>query len=78
MDIDTVMQEEQVKRFPLARFVEHWVLVLTFGVLVCTGLSQKFYSLDVSQWLILRLGGIDNVRLIFSIDWVISYMVFMS
>ena len=64
MYIDTVMQEEQVKRFPLARIVEHWVLVLTFGVLVCTGLSQKFYSLDISQWLILRLGGIDNVRLI--------------
>jgi formate dehydrogenase gamma subunit len=64
MDFGTVIQEEQVKRFSLARIVEHWAHVLTFGVLVCTGLSQKFYSLDISQWFILRLGGIDSVRLI--------------
>jgi len=64
MDIGTVMQEEQVKRFPLARIVEHWAHVLIFVVLVCTGLSQKFYSLDISQWFILHLGGIDSVRLI--------------
>ncbi|HXY54799.1 MAG TPA: cytochrome b/b6 domain-containing protein [Nitrospirota bacterium] len=72
MDIDTFMQDEQMKRFPFARIVEHWVLVLIFGVLVCTGLSQKFYSLDVSQWLILHLGGIDNVRLIHRIAGVLA------
>jgi cytochrome b subunit of formate dehydrogenase len=35
-----------------------------FFVLVCTGLSQRFYALDISQWIILHLGGIDAVRLI--------------
>jgi len=35
-----------------------------FGILVSTGLSQKFYTLNVSQWFILGLGGIDSIRLI--------------
>jgi cytochrome b subunit of formate dehydrogenase len=35
-----------------------------FIVLVVTGLSQKFYYLDISLWLIFHLGGIDYVRLI--------------
>lgn len=64
MDVDTVIQEERVKRFSPARSVEHLAHVATFVVLVCTGLSQRFYSLDISQWIILHLGGIDNVRLI--------------
>jgi len=38
--------------------------MMTFSVLVITGLSQKFYTLDVSWWLILHLGGIDTVRLV--------------
>ncbi len=72
MNIGTDMQEEQVKRFPLARIIEHWVHVLTFGLLVCTGLSQKFYALDISQWFILNLGGIDSVRLIHRFTGVIA------
>jgi formate dehydrogenase subunit gamma len=64
MDIADSAIQEQVKRFSRSRILEHWTHVLTFSVLVCTGLSQKFYSLDVSQWIILHLGGIDNVRLI--------------
>ena len=59
-----VIREEKVKRFSPARSLEHLVHVATFIVLVCTGLSQRFYSLDVSQWIILHLGGIDSVRLI--------------
>ncbi len=60
----TALPNDQVKRFSQARILEHWLHVLTFGVLLCTGLSQKFYTLDFSQWVILFLGGIDNVRLI--------------
>lgn len=59
-----VIQEERMRRFSPARIVEHVAHVITFVVLVCTGLSQRFYSLDISQWIILHLGGIDNVRLI--------------
>ena len=60
----TVIKEEKVKRFSPARSLEHLAHVATFIVLVCTGLSQRFYSLDISQWIILHLGGIDSVRLI--------------
>jgi len=59
-----VIREEKMKRFSPARSIEHLVHVATFIVLVCTGLSQRFYSLDISQWIILHLGGIDSVRLI--------------
>lgn len=55
---------EKVRRFSRGRIIEHWLHVMTFSVLVCTGLSQRFYSLDSSQWIILHLGGIDSVRFI--------------
>ncbi len=64
MDIGAAIREDRVKRFSTARIVEHWMHVLTFCVLVSTGLSQRFYALGVSQWIILHLGGIDSVRLI--------------
>jgi formate dehydrogenase gamma subunit len=64
MAISAFITEGPVKRFHPARIIEHWVQVLMFCVLVCTGLSQRFYSLDISQWIILHLGGIDVVRLV--------------
>ena len=64
MCAETASPDDQIKRFSQGRIFEHWLHVVTFGVLVCTGLSQKYYSLEFSQWVILFLGGIDNVRLI--------------
>jgi formate dehydrogenase subunit gamma len=64
MDHSTRIPEERVKRFSRGRIVEHWTHVTIFTVLVCTGLSQKFYTFDISQWIILYLGGIDNIRFI--------------
>ena len=63
IDINTDA-ENTIRRFGTARILEHLLAIVTFGVLVVTGLSQKFFSLNVSQWLILTLGGIDTVRLI--------------
>lgn len=56
--------EVKVRRFSRGRIFEHWLAVFTFTILVVTGISQRFFALDISQWLILKLGGIDNVRLI--------------
>jgi formate dehydrogenase subunit gamma len=78
MDIGTDTQEDRVKRFPPARIVEHWLHVLIFCVLVCTGLSQKFYTLDISQWFILSLGGIDSVRIIHRIAGVLASLSVMT
>jgi formate dehydrogenase subunit gamma len=64
MDDTVDVAEARIRRFSRGRIIEHWVHVATFCVLVCTGLSQRFYTLDISQWLILHLGGIDSVRLI--------------
>jgi formate dehydrogenase subunit gamma len=64
MDHAAFSPEERVKRFSRWRIVEHWSHVAVFAVLICTGLSQKFYSFDVSGWIILHLGGIDTVRFI--------------
>lgn len=57
-------EEDTLKRFGMARILEHWLVVVIFVVLVTTGLSQKYFSLDISYWLILHLGGIDAIRLI--------------
>jgi len=38
--------------------------MLTFIVLVVTGLSQRFHELDISRFIILNLGGIEMVRLV--------------
>jgi len=58
------MDDIRIRRFSKFRIAEHWIFMLTFVILVTTGLSQKFYSLDISMWVIFRLGGIDYVRLI--------------
>ncbi len=52
------------RRFSTARIVEHAAQIVIFGILVVTGLSQRFYTFDISVWFILHAGGIDNVRLI--------------
>lgn len=61
MDMD---RQDAVRRFSAARIVEHALVIVTVGILVLTGLSQKFHTLGVSQWAILKLGGIDNVRML--------------
>ncbi|MBI5741448.1 MAG: cytochrome b/b6 domain-containing protein [Nitrospirae bacterium] len=58
------MDENRIRRFSAWRIVEHWVFTMIFAVLVVTGLAQKFYTLDISMWVIFRLGGIDYLRLV--------------
>lgn len=52
------------RRFGMTRIIEHWIQLLTFSTLVVTGLSQRFYTLDISQWFIVHAGGIDSMRAI--------------
>ncbi len=54
--------KEYIRRFSVYRIVEHLVLIAVFVVLALTGLSQKFYSLGISQSIIIALGGIDSAR----------------
>lgn len=59
-----IIKGNRIRRFSISRIIEHYLVMTIFTTLVVTGLTQKFYSLDISQWLIFYLGGIDNVRLI--------------
>jgi cytochrome b subunit of formate dehydrogenase len=56
--------QEAIRRFSRTRIAEHALLIVTVGLLALTGLSQKFHYVGAAQWLILKLGGIDNVRII--------------
>lgn len=60
----TTAHEKKIRRFSTLRIVEHWIAMLTFGTLVATGLAQSFFSLDISRWIVMKLGGIDNIRLL--------------
>ena len=53
-----------IRRFSRLRIAEHWWIILSTLVLFATGLCQRFWHLESSQWFILKMGGIDNVRLI--------------
>jgi cytochrome b subunit of formate dehydrogenase len=52
------------QRFPLARRIEHLVMLLSFTTLGLTGLPQKFSSSPVSIAFVNILGGIENLRTI--------------
>jgi len=55
---------ETFRRFSIGRIIEHWIHMTTVTVLVVTGLSQKCFTLDLSRWIILHMGGIGNVRIL--------------
>jgi cytochrome b subunit of formate dehydrogenase/mono/diheme cytochrome c family protein len=49
-------------RFPLARRIEHLVMLLSFTTLGLTGLPQKYPLAGVSVFIVDLLGGIENLR----------------
>ncbi len=55
---------EYIKKFNAYRIIEHLLIIAFFFILAATGLSQKFYDLKISQFLISALGGIDSMRLL--------------
>jgi len=52
------------ERFPLARRIEHWVMMASFVLLGLTGLPQKFSSSPISIAFVGMLGGIEALRTI--------------
>ena len=68
--------EGRIKRFGPYRIFEHWTHAVVFTILVITGLSQRFHTYDLSQWLVLRLGGIDAVRIMHRVAGFILILIF--
>lgn len=56
------MKTDSIVRFSKWRRAEHLTVMVLFIVLSVTGLPQKFFTNDVSRWIIDVLGGIDRVR----------------
>ena len=53
-----------IKRFGIGRILEHQANALVFAALVITGLSQRFHEYKASHWIMMSLGGIDNMRIV--------------
>jgi len=56
--------DSAVERFSLAQRVEHFLLLISFNVLVITGLPQKYFGEGWGERLIVLFGGIDQIRFI--------------
>jgi formate dehydrogenase gamma subunit len=59
-----VSKEEQYPRFRTGARIEHIILLVSFTILVVTGLPQKYAETGIGQSLIDLMGGIETVRLI--------------
>src|SRR5512135_559981 len=70
--------DSRIRRFGPYRIIEHWMHAVVFVVLVITGLSQKFHTYELSQWLVLHLGGIDAVRLMHRASGFILIVLFVQ
>ncbi|HLX60157.1 MAG TPA: cytochrome b/b6 domain-containing protein [Planctomycetota bacterium] len=51
-------------RFSLFRRVEHVLIMLSFTLLVVTGVPQEFSDQGWAEWMILAMGGIERLRII--------------
>jgi cytochrome b subunit of formate dehydrogenase len=70
-----MMQTERFLRFPLARRIEHWTMVISFTILAITGLSQKFQLWAISEFFLRLLGGIESVRIIHRVAAVVLMII---
>lgn len=52
------------QRFPIARRIEHWIMMLSFVTLGLTGIPQKFATSSISIAVVQALGGIEVLRTI--------------
>jgi formate dehydrogenase gamma subunit len=78
IDKYSVQTGDLVRRFSQYRVVEHWLQAIVFIFLVITGISQKFHTYDLSQWLVFHLGGIDAVRLMHRVAGFILIILFIQ
>ncbi len=62
------------ERFPLARRIEHWVMMLSFTTLAITGLPQRFSSSTISIAFVGMLGGIETLRTIHHIAAIVMML----
>jgi len=60
-----------VTRFARLQRIEHIVLLVSFSMLVFTGIPQKFASAPLSQFVIDLFGGIESIRVVHRLSAII-------
>jgi len=64
--------EEKITRFDVHQIIQHWGLMVSFILLVVTGVPLKYASSAISQWWIGVWGGIEATRSVHHLAaWVI-------
>ncbi len=53
---------KEMVRFDIHQIIQHAALMVSFIMLVLTGLPLKFYGWGISQWWAGVWGGVDNIR----------------
>ncbi len=61
---DEALEEAYVVRFDAHQRIQHILMIGSFLALVVTGFPQKFPSIELFQWLMDVMGGIQTVRLV--------------
>ena len=61
---DEALEEAYVVRFDAHQRIQHILMIGSFLALVVTGFPQKFPSIEICQWLMDVMGGIQTVRLV--------------
>ena len=61
-------ETQNYQRFPVARRIEHIMMLLSFGLLGLTGLPQKFPTLGISIFIASLFGSVENLRLVHHIS----------
>ena len=60
--INREQAEDRIKRFDVHQIVQHAGLMVSFILLVLTGLPLKFSNLGISQWWVGIWGGLEVTR----------------
>lgn len=68
-------QSQTYARFTVAQRLEHWVMTLSFVMLMATGLPQRYALTAWAETVIDLLGGIEAVRIIHRVAAVIFMVV---
>lgn len=65
-----------LSRMGVAERIQHWLLVVTFTLLVITGMPLRFAAHPASQWVADLMGGIASIRVLHRIAGVGLFIVF--
>ena len=60
----TLTKSDYIVRFNLRQRIEHIALIVVFTALAATGLLQRYYTGWFAEWAIIRIGGVETVRVI--------------